>query len=113
MKYLSVYHSTHRTLSPEAMGEMQKLIGESSKSGALVLTGGILPVQNGGARVRASGGQITVDGPYTETKELTGGFAILQAKSREEAIGLTRGFLKIVGDGECELHRIEEPGGEN
>ena len=95
------------------MGDMQRLIEENFKSGALILTGGILPVKNGGARVRASGGQITVDGPYTETKELTGGFAILQAKSREEAIELTRRFLKIAGDGECELHQIEEPGGEN
>jgi hypothetical protein len=113
MKYLSVYHSAPRPMSPEAMGEMQKLIEESFKSGALVLTGGIQPVKNGGARVRASGGRITVDGPYTETKELTGGFAILQANSREEAIGLTTRFLKVVGDGECELHQIDEPGREN
>ena len=113
MKYLSVYHSSPRTLPPEAMADMQRLVEESFRSGTLVMTGGILPVKNGGARVRASGGQITIDGPYTEAKELTGGFAILQAKSREEAIELTKSFLKIAGDGECELHQIEEPGGQN
>lgn len=113
MKYLSLYHSTPRTLSPEALGDMQKLIEENFKSGMLVLTGGILPVKNGGARVRASGGQITLDGPYIETKEFTGGFAILQAKSREEVIEMTRRFLRITGEGECEIHQIEEPGGEN
>jgi hypothetical protein len=90
------------------MNGMQKFVEESFKSGALILTGGILPVKNGGARVRAIGGQITVDGPYTETKELTGGFAILEAKSRPQAIELTSQFLKIVGDGECELHQIDE-----
>jgi hypothetical protein len=113
VKYLSIYHSTPRTLSPEAMADMQGLVEESFRSGTLVLTGGLLPVKNGGARVRASGGQITIDGLSTEAKELTGGFAILQAKSREEAIQLTERFLKIAGDGECELHHIEEAGGHN
>lgn len=108
MKYLSFYHSTPRTLSPDAMGEMGKLIEENFRSGALILTGGILPVKNGGAHVLASGGKITVDGPFTETKELTGGFAILQANTREEAIDLTKRFLKIVGDGECVLQQIDE-----
>jgi hypothetical protein len=113
LKYLSVYHSTPKTLSTEAMADMQKLVEESFKSGVMIMTGGILPVKNGGARVRSSGGQITVDGPYTEAKELTGGFAILQAKSREEVIELTRSFLRITGDGECEIHQIEGPGGDN
>jgi hypothetical protein len=98
-------------MSKESMAAMGELMEETTKSGALVLTGGILPVAKGGARVRNSGGEITIDGPFTETKELVGGFAILEAKSREEAIELTRRFLKIAGDGECELHQIQEAGG--
>ena len=48
------------------------------------------------------------DGPFTEAKEVVGGFAILQVKSKEEAIQLAKDFLKVVGDGECELRQIYE-----
>jgi hypothetical protein len=48
------------------------------------------------------------DGPFTEAKELIGGFAILQAKSKEEAIELTRRFLDVAGDGECEIRQLYE-----
>ena len=96
--------------TPKEMAEMGKLIEETTKSGALLLTGGIMPTAKGGARVRATAGEITVDGPFTETKELVGGFALMQAKSREEAIAMVTRFLKIAGDGECELHQIQEHG---
>jgi hypothetical protein len=62
-----------------------------------------------GARVRLANGNITVtDGPFTESKELVGGFAILQAKSKEEAVELVRNFLRVVGHGECELRQLYE-----
>ena len=48
------------------------------------------------------------DGPFTEAKELVGGFAILKANSKEEAIELTRQFLRVAGDGECELRQLYE-----
>jgi hypothetical protein len=115
MKFLSVYTRDSKAPGPmnkEQMGEMGKLMEETTKSGALVLTGGILPIAKGGARVRASGGEITIDGPFTETKEIVGGFAILEAKSREEAIEMVRRFMKIAGDGESELHQLMEPGEE-
>jgi hypothetical protein len=64
-----------------------------------------------GARVRKSGDKVTVtDGPFTEAKEMVGGFAILEANSKAEAIELTRQFLKIAGDGECELRQLYEAG---
>jgi hypothetical protein len=46
------------------------------------------------------------DGPFTESKEVVGGFALLEAKSKEEAIELTKRFLKVAGDGECEIRQI-------
>ena len=46
------------------------------------------------------------DGPFIESKELIGGFAILQANSKEEAIELARKFLDVAGDGECEIRQI-------
>jgi hypothetical protein len=92
------------------MGRMGKFIEEMMKSGALNSTEGCLPSSNG-ARVRLSGGKLTVtDEPFTETKELIGGFALLQAKSKQEAIELTKRFLNFVGgEGECELRQLYEP----
>jgi hypothetical protein len=113
MKFFSMYTPDPKQSGPmnnAQMAEMGKLIEEMMKSGALILTGGIMPTAKGGARVRAAGGEITVDGPYTEAKEIVGGFALMEAKSREEAIELTKKFLKIAGDGECELHQISGPG---
>jgi hypothetical protein len=87
---------------------MGKLIEEGMKAGWLLGTEGCLPSALG-ARVRSSGGKITVtDGPFTESKEVVGGFALLQANSKEEAIQLARNFLSAVGDGECELRQLYE-----
>jgi hypothetical protein len=81
------------------------------KTGTLLTTGGLLPIAKGGVRVRRSGGEISVlDGPFAEAKELIGGFAVIEAKSKEDAIEMTRRFLKVAGDGETELHQIMEPG---
>lgn len=116
MKFFSIYTPDPTRagahMSNETMVEMGKLMEETTKSGSLVLTGALLPVSKGGARVRSSGGEITVDGPFAETKEVVGGFAILDAKSREDAIEMVRRFVKLAGDGESELHQIEEHGGQ-
>ena len=48
------------------------------------------------------------DGPFTEAKEVVGGFVILQANSKQEAIELAKNFLKRMGQGECELWQIYE-----
>jgi hypothetical protein len=50
-----------------------------------------------------------IDGPFAETKEVIGGFALLEAKSKEEAIELVKQFLHTAGDGECELRQLYEP----
>jgi hypothetical protein len=89
---------------------MGKLIEEGFKAGWLVSTEGCLPSALG-ARVRRSGDKLSVmDGPFTESKEVVGGFAILKANSKEEAIQMVKDFLKVVGEGECELRQIYEPG---
>jgi hypothetical protein len=110
MKFLSIYKATERNAPPsqEEMATMGKLVEEGMKAGWLVATEGCLPSALG-ARVRFSNGKTTVtDGPFTESKELVGGFAILQAKSKEEAIQLAKDFLKVVGEGECELRQLYE-----
>jgi hypothetical protein len=91
---------------------MGKLIEEGMKAGWLLATEGCLPSALG-ARVRKSNGRITVtDGPFSESKEVIGGFALLQADSKEEALELVRNFLGHVGDGECELRQLYEAGQE-
>ena len=108
MRFLSIYKTAESNTppSPEFVASMQKLIEEGMKSGWLVATEGCLPSALG-ARVRKSGGKVTVvDGPFTESKEVVGGFAILEAKSKEDAIRLAKEFLKVAGDGECELRQI-------
>ena len=112
MKFLSMYKSVERNTppTPEEMSVMGKLIEEGMKAGWLVATEGCLPSALG-ARVRRSGGSVTVtDGPFTEAKEIVGGFAILQANSKAEAIQMAKDFLKIVGDGECEIRQLYEVG---
>jgi hypothetical protein len=90
------------------MAKMGKLIEEWTKSGRLLATEGCLPSAKG-ARVRLSGGKFTVtDGPFTESKELVGGFALIQANSKEEAIESTKQFLEVAGDGETEIRQVFE-----
>src|SRR5258708_29980511 len=105
MRFLSIYKSVERNAPPsqEEMAKMGKLVEEGMKAGWLLGTEGCLPSALG-ARVRNSGGNLTVtDGPFTEAKELVGGFAILRANSKKEAIQLAKDFLKVLGNWEWEL----------
>ena len=87
---------------------MGQLIEEMTKAGVLLSTEGCQPSSKG-ARVRLSTGKVTVtDGPFAETKELIGGFAIIQTKSKEEAIEWTKRFLNVAGDGESEIRLLHE-----
>jgi hypothetical protein len=112
MKFLSIYKAAERNDPPsqEEMSKMGKLIEDGFKGGWLVSTEGCLPSALG-ARVRLSTGKLAVtDGPFTEAKELVGGFAILQTNSKQEAIELAKRFLSVVGEGECELRQLYEAG---
>jgi hypothetical protein len=87
-----------------------------SKSGALLDVGGLLPVAKG-ARIGAAKGKLTVtDGPFIESKEVIGGYAILRAKSKEEALRMGKDFMKIHVDilgpsyeGELEIRQMFDP----
>jgi len=92
----------------DEIAKMGQFITELAKSGVLVAADGLLSSANG-ARVRLSKGKITVtDGPFTESKELIAGYAILEVKSKAEAIELTERFLKIAGDGESEVRQMHD-----
>jgi hypothetical protein len=112
MRFLSIYKNVERNAppSPEEMAKMGKLVEEAFKAGWLLATEGCLPTSLG-ARVRRTGNEIKVtDGPFSEAKEVVGGFAILKAESKQEAIELARQFLYAAGEGECEIRQLYEMG---
>lgn len=78
----------------------------------LIRTAGLRPTAEG-KRVRLRHGKlVTIDGPFTETKEVIGAFAILEAQATREAVELTERFLRIHGDEwdiECELRQLDGP----
>ena len=113
MRYLSIYKSVETNMPPtqEEMERMGRLIEEGMKAGYLLSVEGCLPSARG-ARVRLDSGKVTiVDGPFTESKEVVGGFAILQAASKAEAIEHVRTFLFVAGDGECEIRELYDAAG--
>jgi len=108
MRFLSIWKSveTNQPPSLEFMERMNALIEQSKKSGELVATEGCLPSALG-ARIRFDNGTVVVtDGPFVETKEVIGGFAILEAASKEDAIRMVKEFLAVAGNGECELRQV-------
>ena len=116
MRFLSmirVQENTGQVPNEQLMSDMGRLMDELTRTGQLVSTAGLRPTAEG-VRVRlARGGGITVaDGPFTETKEVIGGFALLDARSKEEAVELTRRFLAVHGpewEVECEVRQLDGP----
>ena len=120
MKYLTfIRHSeSHREAAPppalmQAMGEF---VQKSLKNGSLVDTGGLLPSKDG-VRIRLAGGEITVkDGPFTESKEVIGGWAIIKADSKAEAVRIGTEFMELHRkhwpefEGESEVRPMFDPG---
>src|SRR5262249_50100628 len=101
---------------PPRMEAMGKFVQQSLKDGTLVDTGGLLPSKDG-ARVRLADGKITVkDGPFSESKEVIGGWAILKTSSRAEAIRIATEFMELHRkywpgfEGESEVRPMFEPG---
>jgi hypothetical protein len=115
MRFLSmirVDETTGQVPSEKLMADMGKLLDEMTRSGALIRTAGLAPTKDG-VRVRLQGGRLSrTDGPFTESKEVIGGFAILEATSLDHAIELTDRFLEIHGTEwnlECEVRPLAGP----
>ena len=112
MRFLSMVRvaETGQKPSERLMNEMGKLIEEMMKKGKLVRTAGLRPTKEG-FRMRSNRGKLSMtEGPFTETKEVIGGYAILEAASLEEAKELTRRFLEVHGDEwnvECEVRALD------
>jgi hypothetical protein len=117
MKYLMLIKHSERyrgepipkTLS-DAMG---KFVTESFASGVLKETGGLQATREG-FRVRSKGGRLHVtDGPFTEAKEIVGGYAIVDVKDKDEARDLATQFMDLHRvhwpsfEGECEVRPLD------
>ncbi|MBS0383245.1 MAG: transcriptional regulator [Proteobacteria bacterium] len=114
MRFLSlvrVREDTGRKPSARLMADMGQLMTEMTADGTLLDTAGLCPTAQG-KKVRLSHGRQTVsDGPFTESKEVVGGYALLNADSMEHALQLTKRFLDVHGDEwevECEIRQLAE-----
>src|SRR5437762_9797439 len=106
MKFMMIVKSAERSgRPPQALMEAIDELGqEAVKAGTMVASGGLAPTAVS-TRVRLSGGQLTkVDGPFSEAKEVIGGYAVFELKSKEEAI---EGAMRFM-----ELHKKHWPGWE-
>ena len=114
MRYMMIVkHKEALGMPPkELMDAIGKLSEEAIKNGSLLGNGGLLP-SSAGASVRLSGGQVTVtDGPFTEAKEIIGGYAMFELKSKEEAVEAARYFMELhkkhwpEWEGETEIRQV-------
>src|SRR5262245_10688725 len=111
MRFISIF--THEPIArppTEAeMASMGKLIEEGMKAECLIATEGVHFGATGVRVHKSAGGKITItDGPFPETKEVIGGYALLKAATKDEVVELTRRFLNAVGQGSCEIHQLYE-----
>jgi hypothetical protein len=119
MRFMTLVKSTETSAPPPQalMDAIGKLGAEAAGKGVMVEMGGLLPTAMG-ARVRLAGGKLTVtDGPFTEAKEVIGGFAVYAVTSKEEALEWTRRFVALHQEhwkgweGEVELRQMYDPPG--
>jgi hypothetical protein len=122
MRFMSMVKSVEGMASPPPkalMDAIDQLGQEAAKSGCVMVGGGGLMPTAAGARVRLAGGKLSLtDGPFTEAKEIVGGYAIFEARSKAEMIEWTLRFMELHKthmpgwDGECEIRQIPEIGEE-
>jgi hypothetical protein len=118
MKYLMFIKSSekYRTedIPPALMEAMGEFVNEGFKNGWLKDTAGLKSSEHG-HRLRAAGGKLKVtDGPFTEAKEVIGGYAMVEVKSDEEARQIARRFMELhlthwpAFEGESEVRPLED-----
>ena len=93
--------------APELMEEMEAMLEEATRSGVLLATGGLGPTSMG-AKVSLKDGEYTVvDGPFTEAKEIIGGWALLECRDLDEAVEWSKRFVAVIGEGEVRVRPVD------
>jgi hypothetical protein len=92
--------------APELMDEMGKFVEEAAKAGVLLATGGLAPYAEATKVSLANGKYTVIDGPFTEAKELIGGWALMEVRDKDEAIEWSKRFLGVLGYGETTIRQV-------
>lgn len=93
--------------TPDLMEKMDAFMEEVTKAGVLLATGGIAPTAMG-AKITLKDGEYTVvDGPFTEAKELIGGWALMECRDLNEAIEWSKRFIGVIGEGEVRVRPVD------
>jgi hypothetical protein len=109
MRFISIFRPTGTQAAPtaEQQEQMGKFIHEAVQKGVLIATEGFGPSGPNDAKMRLARGKIAItDGPFSEAKEVIGGFALMQTSTRAEMLEWTRRFLAIAGEGEAEIRQL-------
>jgi hypothetical protein len=108
MRFLMTVNGGGAAPDEQMYAEMGRFVEELSRAGVLLATGGL----DRGTHVAASGGSVTLtDGPFAESKEVIVSFALIDVRTRDEAVELARRFWKIVRDGEGDIRQVFGPEG--
>jgi len=114
MPFLSIIKTAENQGAPPAglLEAMDKFVAQSLQDGSVIQTGGLAP-SAAGFKIRMTGGKLVVtDGPFTEAKEVVGGYAVLAAATRQEALDAARRFMDLhvqhwpTWVGECEVREV-------
>ena len=117
MRFMYIVTSRHPMQGPSpALAEaMHKLSEREIKAGRMLDSGGLMPVSMG-AQVKITDGKLNVvDGPFVETKELIGGYAIFELRDKEEAVAAAVEFMALHKEhmpgweGTCEVRMFASP----
>jgi hypothetical protein len=107
MRFLLTMNGGGQAPDQEMYAEMGKFIEELTAAGVMLATGGL---DQNGTHFSASGGDVVItDGPYAEAKETIVSFALIEVRSKDEAIALSRRFWKVVGSGEGDMRQVYGP----
>ncbi len=111
MRFMSLWRpaKTSNAGTPEMSAQMEQLIGEMTAKGVLILTGGWDPHGPCKTQINEGGEVRTIDGPYAESKEMIGGFALMECADYAEALAWGKRFMTIAGDGASELRPLGTP----
>jgi hypothetical protein len=114
MPFLSIIRAAEQQGAPPQalIDAIDQYVAKTLKDGTVVSTGGLAP-SAAGVRVRIQSGRLVVtDGPFAESKEVIGGYAVIAARTREDAVRSTKEFMQLHIDhwpgwqGECELREL-------
>ncbi|HEV8274646.1 MAG TPA: YciI family protein [Streptosporangiaceae bacterium] len=107
MRFLMTMNAGSPAPDQQLFAEMGRFVEELTQAGVLLAAGGL----DAGTHIKSSEGRITLtDGPYAEAKEAIVSFALIDVRSKEEAIELSKRFWAIVKDGEGDIRRVYGPG---